>query len=936
MYKPKGVFSFFVVLLISIEVSLIFITIFVDFNNGADEKEIYFLNQKDARIDTLIRQMSLDEKIGQLFMLELNDAKSEFKEKLDTLNQQFHIGGIKFKQTEVLNQLIITNYLQSKSELPLFIGSEGSLINRKDFNLPIGVIINAVDDSSFANYYLHHFTKVLSLEGVNIEFSNSINVLDTIKQSSGFSGHEQLVIKQAINFRKKLHKTKIISCLNFSDSLFFCIDTLAIDTLCQLKKPFLIDRFFALQVPQKAVNKIGEGTSPYQLSQFNKKKYGFQGLLFSPIEDSLSAESIKRIFESGTDVFVVKNELEPNIKSFKTLVENNQIFVGDIDRRVKRILLAKKWFEQKPVPFKSAEISLSKILSEKRMLLSWKLYESSFTLLKNRNNILPFENLLNSRTHLLTIGKENFLTLKEHLSYYMDFSSSVYEKNKLNSSSLRYSKNLIIAIDNSENSYLTDSILIKSLLKLNETKNLIVISHGDIKGIRKLAFADVLLYTYDNHPFFQANIAQTIAGAIRPKGKMLPELPVALSEKPNFKKISRFRYTIPEAAGFNSYQLRRIDSLVEKAIYLGATPGAQILAAKNGKVFFYKSYGYQTYGKHRKVKNSDIYDLASISKVAATTLAAMRLYEMDSIHLEDSIKYYIDDTINCTIKNHQLADFFIHKTGMPADMPILQYISYRDSLTGRYDKYYAEKKDSAHTIKVADNYYLREDYLDSVSSGLYNLEIDTVKPYLYSDINFNIIYDILLRKLPVSYKRFVYSNFYRPLQLRTIGYLPIEQFNKYRIAPTQKDRYWRKDLLRGMPHDESAALYGGISGNAGLFSNANDLAILFQMLANGGTYAGKRIFKKETVEKFTLPQTNSKRGLGFNRKDGGFGHSGFTGCVVWANPNTDFVFVFLSNSIHPRATNRKLKRMKIRSKVYDLMWEAYEPGSTKLDFAKLE
>jgi len=908
MLKPKTIFNTFVALIILIETGLIGITIFVDFDKVTEKEEVYFLNQKDTRIDTLIKQMSLDERIGQLFLLELNNAKSDFKEKIDTLNQQFHFSGIKFKQTEVLNQLIVTNYLQSKSKLPLFIGSEGSLINRRDFNLPIGAIINATDDSTFADYYLHHFTQILKLEGVNIEFSNTIDVLDSINVFHGFSDKTRIAKEQAIDLRKKLHKLKIISCLNFNDSLFLSTDSAAVDTLRLLKTPFEINKFFAWQVSQKIVDKIAKGNSHNQLSAFNQQNYDFQGLIFSPLKDTMGTESIKRVFESGTDVFIVNKNLDSTIKNFKMLVENQQINENEINKRVKRILLAKKWFGQEQTTFKSAEISLSKIFSEQRMLLSWKLYETSFTLIKNRNNILPFENLLNNRTHLLTIGKEKFAELKEHLNYYMDFSNSNYDKNKLNSSSLRYSKNLIIAINDRENRYFADSALIKSLMKLNETKNLIVICYSNPKIVEKLAFADVLLFGYDEHPFYQTNAAQTIAGAIQPTGKIIPTNFNSIESKVSFNRINRFRYTIPEAVGFDSYKLQRIDSLIERAIYLGAMPGGQVLAAKNGKVFLYKSFGYHTYSKRRKVKNSDIYDLASISKAAATTLAAMKLYEMDSISLEDSIKYYIEDTINCTIKNHQLADFFIHKTGMPADMPIIQYISYRDSVTKRYDKYYSAKKDSVHTIKVAHDYFLREDYLDSIVSSLYNLEIDTTKPYLYSDINFNIIYDVVLRKLPVSYKKFVYSNFYKPLQLRTMGFVPIKRFNKYRIAPTQKDRHWRKELLRGTPHDESAALYGGISGNAGLFSNANDLAILFQMLANGGTYAGRRIFEKKTVEKFTLPQNNSPRGLGFNRKNGGlFGHSGFTGCVVWANPSTDFVFVFLSNSIHPRATIEDLK-----------------------------
>ncbi len=932
MLKSKNLFTLFVFFLILIEVSLIFITLFVDFEER-EEPTTWFLEQQDTWVDTTLKQMSLEEKVGQLFLLELERAKSDFKEKTDTLFQEFHLSGIKFKKTEILNQLITTNYLQSKSAQPLFVSSEGSIINRTDFNLPIGAIINATNDSTFTEYYLDQFIKVLNYSGINLEFSNTIDVLDTVNLTNGFSDNWQLVAKQSKKLRQELQKNKIISCLNHNDKLFFNPDTAAIDTLCKLQQPFAINKYFALKMPSSINQAISSNKVNYNFSEFYKKHYGFKGLIFSRLDSSQTRKELTALFESGVDVFIVKGDVGSPFNKLKNLVNDGVIDEKLLDEKVKRVLLAKSWLKPQKKEFKSAEINLSKILRENRMLLSWNLYKTSLCLLKNENNTLPFSNLTNNRTHLLIFGNNKLTEFKEKLGYYMDFTSSVYDKTNTNSSSLRYSKNLILAIGDNKKNYFTDSVVINSLQQLSKYKRLIVVNFGCPETVKSLSFANAIISAYDDHPFNQANTAQLIAGAVAPKGKMLPQSLAANFKTVHFSKINRFKYTIPEAVGFNSYQLQRIDSIIEQAIQLEATPGAQVLAAKNGKVFFYKSYGYQTYFKRRKVKNTDLYDLASITKAAATTLAAMKLYEIDSIGLNDSIKYYIDDTIDCTIKNHQLADFFIHKTGMPPDMPILQYISYKDSVTKRYDKYYAEKKDSVHTIKLADNYYLREDYLDSVTTSLYKLEIDTTKPYLYSDINFNIIYDILLRKLPVSYKKFVYSNFYQPLQLRTTCFQPLDRFNKQRIAPTQKDRYWRKQLLRGTPHDESAALYGGIAGNAGLFSNANDLAILFQMLNNGGTYAGRKIFDEKTIEKFIYPQENSKRGLGFSRKKGGYyGHSGFTGCVVWANPQTDFIFVFLSNSIHPRATNRKLKRMKIRSKVLDLIWDAYEPGGLKLDF----
>lgn len=919
MNNYKIFFRLIVLLLIAIELLLIFLTLFINFDKKIIVEEPFFLNKKNSFIDTLVLNMDLDEKIGQLFMLDVENVKSEEKEKIDSIIQNLHIGGISFQNSLLLNQLIVTNYLKAKSKLPLLIGSKASLINQNNCNLPIGNIINATNDSLFANEYIREFTHILKQENVNIEFSNTINILDSINLFNGFSDSDQLVMNQSSLMRELLHKHLIFSCLSFNDSLFFSSDSLAIDTLSRIQNhKFHINNYYSMQIPNKALNTIINDKANYTFSDFYKQHYGFEGLIIANANDSLSMESLRLLFNTGTDLFVGKS-VEKYIDNLKHLVKSNAISLKEIDRRVKRILMAKKWALPRQRKLQSAEISFTKILNKNNILLSWKLYKNSLCLIKNNNNIIPFKNLLNNKTHVLMFGNSKFEIFRKYLHYYMDFSSRhSSKKHRINSQNIKNAENVIVLID--KNAQIEKS-QIEKLKKISKNKNLIVI--GFANNINQFLFADVLLFAYDNHDFSQMNMAQTLAGVVEPKGKIIPNIINKSNPPPSYSTINRLQYTIPEVAGFDQYKLAKIDELMTNAINEGATPGAQILAAKNGKVFLYKSYGFHTYSKKQKVKNSDLYDLASITKVAATTLASMKLYEKGLLNPDDSIKYLIEDTINCTIKNHKLADFFIHKTGLQADMPILKYIAYTDTAIGRYDKYYSEQPDSAHTIKLSDNYYLRTDYLDSIVASLYNLEIDTNKNYWYSDINFNIIYDILLRKIEGKYSNFIYTNIYEPLQLRYIGFLPLDRFKEKQIAPTQNDKFWRKQLLCGTPHDESAAIYGGIAGNAGLFSNANDLAILFQMLLNDGTYGGAKIFDKSTIEYFTMPQPNSKRGLGFNRKrDGSFGHTGFTGCVVWANYKTQFLFVMLSNSIHPRVQNRKFKRMKIRSKLYNIILQS--------------
>ncbi|MCF6184480.1 MAG: serine hydrolase [Bacteroidales bacterium] len=577
--------------------------------------------------------------------------------------------------------------------------------------------------------------------------------------------------------------------------------------------------------------------------------------------------------------------------------------------------MAKTWFGLNKLVFHSAEYKLQHIFTTKHKKLSWQIYENTTTLVTNNKQVLPFKNFAMTKVLFYSTNKTDFPILEQSMRYYFNYRT-------INSLQIKsYFSHLIVAIHPSDSLLLKDSTFIKQLKKIAQKKKLIILNFGSPLFCNNLNFSDAIVQLYDMHPFSQSISAQIISGAILPKGN----LPVKLNDNQNkstFKPIARLQYTIPEIAGFDSYFLKKIDTIINQAELQGVAPGFQILAIKNGKVFFYKSYGYHTYKQEQKVSNFDLFDLASITKVAATTLASMKLYEWDSIHLNDSLKYYLQDT-NFRLKNHRLHEFFVHKSGLQANMPILQYINYQDTTVNNPQKYFSPNKDSLHSIQIADNFYFRTDLRDSIINSMYNLEFDSLKNYKYSDVNFNILFAVIQQKINQPFDVFLKKYFYLPLGLQTMGFLPLHRFNKNRILPTAEDKYWRKQVILGYPHDESAAILGGIAGNAGLFSDANDLGILFQMLINGGTYAGKRYLKPETVEMFTLPQEDSPRGLGFNHKQGNyFGHSGFTGCVIWANPESSFVFVFLSNSIYPDVKNKKLRHYKIREKVFNTLLAA--------------
>lgn len=423
---------------------------------------------------------------------------------------------------------------------------------------------------------------------------------------------------------------------------------------------------------------------------------------------------------------------------------------------------------------------------------------------------------------------------------------------------------------------------------------------------------------------------------------------------------TKLGYASPSFCGLSSDTLRKIDYAVNTAISGKAFPGCQVSLAKDGYIFYEKSYGRYTYEDAQPITNEAMYDIASLTKVVATTMVGMLLYERGAYRLTDSLKDYLPDSLSkhltfpSTIRNITFQELFTHKSGLPAGFPLLNYLQYTNANIGRLDKYYCDRPDSVYSIEVADNFYLEEAYRDTMWLRLNKMWLDPSKEYKYSDVNMNTLYFIfksILHNNPDKYGfklkkeemktrdlfvEFLYENIYNQLLMTHTKYKPLRHYPKNQIVPTENERFWRKQLLQGHVHDPNAALYGGIAGNAGVFSTSHDLAILCEMLRQKGTYAGKRYFKAETVSQFTAAQPNSFRGLGFNKPSLNtsafgcanaappetFGHTGFTGTCIWVDPVNNISFVFLSNRVYPQVNNR-IYQYGIRRNIHQLAYDSF-------------
>jgi serine-type D-Ala-D-Ala carboxypeptidase len=394
----------------------------------------------------------------------------------------------------------------------------------------------------------------------------------------------------------------------------------------------------------------------------------------------------------------------------------------------------------------------------------------------------------------------------------------------------------------------------------------------------------------------------------------------------------RLQYTVPEEVGINSNNLQEIDDIAHEAITEHATPGCVVLVVKDGKVIFNKAYGYHTYDNQQPDKLTDIFDLASVTKVTATTMEVMRLTEQGALNMDSTIGTYIPYAHGTNKDDIKLRELMTHQAGLVPDVRTYEDLKPSD---------HSIDSSAAYPTKVVDNYFLRKNYFDDVMwPKIMASPLRTRGQYVYSDISMVFMKEISETVTSQPINDYVLHQFYLPLGMQTTGYLPLYRFPVSRIIPTENDVVFRHVLLDGYVEDQTAALCGNVSGNAGLFSDANDLAILYQMILNKGTYGGVRYYKPETIDLFTSQQSAiSRRGLGFDRWDPittrhypsqlaspqTFGHTGYTGTCVWVDPKYNLVYIFLSNRVNPKVVE-KLSSLNIRPRIMDAVYTAIQKG----------
>ena len=957
-----------------------------------------FLNVQSVWVDSLVENMSLEEKVGQLIMLENSKQSSVDVDSIKLWINKFFIGGLILESDSLKNQVLLTNKFQSYSKTPLLIGMQTKDAYAdflKDIiSFPTALTIDAVSNDSLLDVFRNIIVQQNKLLGVHINFSVSIEK----SKYNNDSLFEKRVLQKALKFTSALQKEKILASLNNLE-MFANIND---DSSANYKKH--------IYPYEKLINSglscilINNKNNNDELKNYLNENLNFYGLVFS----RANTGSIENSFNSGADILIVNDSVQNIVAKIKKLIDEEIISIEEIDRKVRKILSAKSWVGLENYQKLNVEDSEKKIKNDFNLLFKRNLIESSITLVKNKNGIIPFSCLADKQFFIANVGKNNLPDFVDFFNFYSPAKTKkINPETKYFEYFIKNKKDcnpLIITL----NDIKIDTILHRKFLEFLEKSdtllNLIVVNFKNPDNLKYIQKLSTIIQLYDNSEIEQQFAAQLLFGGISAKGILPYSISDSLILGQGVKTCkTRLKYTIPEDAGINSLKLSKIDSIALEGITLYAIPGCQVWVAKDGKVIYNKAFGHHTYNKEIKVKYTDLYDIASVTKVAATTIATMKMYDGNKINLYDNLEEYfkntkIDytkikadtiiktDTVNineienfdtlltifdtihlndtmivkiCTlyykvtpklnIFKAKPYDLLIHKSGLAPSLPILPFILYRhdtvfndgvvlnsrkDSVKYLFNKYYSRKyiKDSA-TVQIAKSLFMKNNWFDSLWIFTKQIRLYSSKVYQYSDVNMILLQQTIDTINQVSLDKYMSRNFYKPLGLQTICYHPLEHFDENRIIPTAIDKYWREQLIHGHVHDPSAALLGGVSGNAGIFTNANDLGVLFEMLRKNGKYGGERFLNSSTVKRFVSTQPGSHRGLGFDKNSSfmadsasveTFGHTGFTGACVWVDPENNLVYVFLSNRVNPNVKNWKLNTYKIRQRIHQAVYDAME------------
>ncbi len=939
-------------------------------------------------VDSVFNSLTPDQRIGQLFMVAAYSNEKKDETQIKRLIDSCGIGGLIFFQGGPKRQTRLTNYYQSLSKVKLLIAIDGEwgLDMRLDSTVrfPRQMTLGAIPSNADSLIYLmgKEIARECKRLGIHVNFAPVVDINNNprnpVISNRSFGENKFSVARKSLLYMKGLQDAGVLACAKHfpghgdtdSDSHKTLpvisqskerIDSLELFPFKQLFNAGVGSVMVAhLFIPALDTTTNRASTlSPKIVTDLLKNELMFQGLIFT---DALNMKGVSKFYKpgevdakalvAGNDVLLFSEDVPKAITEIKNAISRGEITQDEIDERCKKILLTKQWAGlNKYSPIDTTNL-IRDLNSSRSEYLNILLAENSVTLLKNKNSLIPLVKLDTLKIASVSIGANGNNKFQEMMGYYSPVKNFILSKEPRQHELDTLLKklcdyNLVIisvasAINDPKREFGITKQTVEFVKKVNHHTKTILTIFANAYSLQMFDgifdSIDAIVMGYENDDYLMNLSAQMIFGGISAKGK----LPVTASQKfPLFSGIStgepiRFKYTVPEDVGLDSRQLDRIDSIVKKGITDKAFPGCEILLAKEKKVFFYKSFGYHTYENKRPVKKDDIYDLASVTKIGATTASVMKLVGEKKINVNDSLYHYLPWLDGTNKRNIVIREMMAHQAGLKDWIPFYLYtLSKGEYKPGIFNK----TKTDDFPIRVAEKLYISKSYPDTIWKRIVESPVSEKHKYIYSDLGFLFMQKIVEQTSGTPLNDYAYLNFYKPLGLATMSYRPRERFELKRIVPTEYDIKFRKQLVHGDVHDPASAMLGGVAGHAGLFSDANDLAVMMEMFLQKGEYGGQRYLDTAVVSEFTKCQfcKDNRRGLGFDKPEENpskespicdcvsymsFGHQGFTGTITWADPEKQLVYVFLSNRVYPDSENQKITKMGIRSAILRTVYGA--------------
>ncbi len=949
-----------------------------------------FYYSENKWIDSVFNSLTLEEKIGQMFIMScFSKEGKESKQYIKNLITKYKIGGLLFMQGGPVAQAKLTNYYQSISKTPLFIATDGEwgLAMRLDsiVNFPRQMLMGAINDESLVYEMGADVGRQCKRLGININFAPVVDVNNNpdnpVINSRSFGENPINVARKGTAYMLGMQDNGIIATAKHfpghgdtdTDShKGLPVINKSLDRLKRIELfPFnqLINNGLAaimvahLHVPalDKNPNSVSS-LSKAIVTDLLKNEMAFDGLI---ITDAIGMQGVTKLYApgesdlqailAGNDIVLMSKDIEKAISLIKQAIKDGKISENEINKRCKKIIKAKYWVglnRFKPIETKNLYNDLQ---TPKTELINRRLVEHSLTLLENKNQIIPLKELDKKKIAAIQIGDGKpdgkFL---EYLKLYDDLEVFSIERQAPQAQFLELKKKIekfdyiIIGVTNTHyypETYGIRQPTVTFVNQLAKEKKVILSLFASPYALEKFEIKNLeaLLIGYNDNHLTQELAAQLIYGGIKAKGR----LPVSISNyyPDGYGIVSneqiRLKYSIPLELNIDIENLKMIDTLAQNAIKQGAFPGCEVLFAKNGVVFFHKSYGFHTYSKEKPVLPDDIYDLASVTKIIATLPAIMKLDDEGKLNVNSKIGTFIPELKGTNKENLILKDILTHSARLKTWIPFHNKTISQDSNAQFVPnpELYSPVKSDVFSWQVAENLYIIPDYKNEIFNRIYKTDLYSRKRYKYSDLGFYLLQKLVETQTKESLKDYVVKNFYEKLGATTLVYNPIEHFSRERIPPTEWDSTFRKQLVQGYVHDYGAAMLGGVAGHAGLFSNANDLAKMMQMYVQFGKYGGEQFIDSITISRYnTMPykSQSNRRALGFDKpllnkalKSANswlpiesFGHTGFTGTMVWADPINQIVYVFLSNRIYPSVENQTINTLGTRRSIQRVAYEA--------------